>query len=308
MNATGNPIKVVSRMVGLSAHVIRIWEERYSAVVPKRTATNRRLYSQKEIERLKILRDLTRSGHSIGLVAGLPIDTLRKMAVESSSIRDRELQPHAPENETASILSACMTAIKSLDQAALESALQQGSVALGALGVVKNIIAPVTQSVGELWIEGTITAAHEHFATNIIRGFLWNAGKPYGNIQDAPTIIVGTPAGQLHELGALMAAAIASNLGWRVTYMGASLPAAEIAGAAIQSKAKAVALSLVFPEDDHSVVKELKLLRKLLPKEVSLIIGGRAVNAYSDTIATLGAKPVKDLSELSNTLQSLRKL
>ena len=56
------PIQLVARLTGLSAHVIRIWEQRYRAVEPRRTSSNRRLYSQSEIERLSLLRDLTNAG------------------------------------------------------------------------------------------------------------------------------------------------------------------------------------------------------------------------------------------------------
>ncbi len=64
---------------GLSAHVLRVWEKRFCAVEPERTATNRRLYSDEQVERLELLRDAIKSGQSIGIVAKLPTETLRKM-------------------------------------------------------------------------------------------------------------------------------------------------------------------------------------------------------------------------------------
>ena len=67
-------IKAVARRTGLTAHVIRIWEKRYGAVKPERTGTNRRLYSDEQIERLSLLRDITRAGHSIGPMATLPTE------------------------------------------------------------------------------------------------------------------------------------------------------------------------------------------------------------------------------------------
>ena len=65
MTSINHPIKVVALRTGLSAHVIRIWEQRYGAVEPERTATNRRLYSPGQIERLNLLREVTQAGHSI---------------------------------------------------------------------------------------------------------------------------------------------------------------------------------------------------------------------------------------------------
>ena len=66
MNEVQYPIQLVARLTGLSAHVIRIWEQRYRAVEPQRTPNKRRLYSQREIDRLSLLRDVTQAGHSIG--------------------------------------------------------------------------------------------------------------------------------------------------------------------------------------------------------------------------------------------------
>jgi DNA-binding transcriptional MerR regulator len=73
----------------LSAYVIRIWEQRYRAVEPRRTATQRRLYSQREIERLNLLRDATQAGHSIGQVAQLPTDKLGKLVAVSPNLQAR---------------------------------------------------------------------------------------------------------------------------------------------------------------------------------------------------------------------------
>ena len=73
-----------------------------------------------------------------------------------------------------------------------------------------------------------------------------------------------------------MAAAAANDLGWRVIYLGTSLPALEIAGAVVRNQARALALSIVFPADDPALPGELETLRKTFPIDVKLIAGGRA--------------------------------
>ena len=78
-------IKAVSRKTGLSAHVIRVWERRYKAVQPSRTGTNRRLYSEADVERLGLLKQATQAGHSIGTIADLPVDRLMKIAAEAAA-------------------------------------------------------------------------------------------------------------------------------------------------------------------------------------------------------------------------------
>ena len=292
-------INVVSARVGLTPDVIRVWERRYGAVKPERTATNRRLYSQDQIERLSLLRDVIQAGHSIGNVAALPTPTLRKLAVE---------KPAATLGASMSpFLDDGIAAVKKFDGPALDETLKRAAIDLGGQGVLQRVIAPLAQSIGDLWRDGTITAAHEHFASVVIRLFLGHAAKSFGGSEYSPTIVVATPTGQIHELGALLAAAGAAHLGWRVCYLGAGLPAAEIAGAAAQSRARAVALSLVYPEDDENLPKELSRLREFLP-QTPLLVGGRASAAYWDALEAVDALQMKDLPHFCVTLDALRKL
>ena len=308
MSTASHPIKVVARLTGLSAYVIRIWEQRYEAVKPDRTGTNRRLYSDEQVERLKLLREVTQAGHNIGLIARWPTEKLRKQAAESSCLVPLSTQtaPSAPvSGET--ITEECVAAMKLLDAKALDDALKRGAMVLGTMGLLQQVVAPLSRMIGELWIDGSITVAHEHLATSVLRTFLLNAARPFGETRHSPRLVVATPAGQIHELGALLVAAVATQLDWQIIYLGASLPATEIAGAARQSRARAVALSLVYPEDDSRMESELKLLRELLPAEVVILAGGRALPAYHDPLQQIGAVLTEDLSDLATNLEALRK-
>jgi len=300
-------VKVASQRCGLSAHVIRIWERRYGAVEPDRTATNRRLYSDEQIERLGLLRDVTQSGHRIGQVAKLPTEKLRELAKESHGTNRHIPRALTVVPVATNLLDECVAAVKSLDARALDDTLKRAATGLGAHGLLQRVVAPLAHTIGELWRDGSITAAHEHFATAVIRVFLSQAAKPSAGADNAPVLLVTTPTGQIQELGALLVGAAAANLGWYVIYLGASLPAAEIAGAARQMRARAVALSLVYPEDDPRLESELVLLREYLMPEVAILVGGRAMPAYRDALEKIGATQVSDLTDLCATLDNLRK-
>jgi len=308
MSNASHPIKVVARLTGLSPFVIRIWEQRYGAVKPERTGTNRRLYTDQHVERLKLLREVAQAGHNIGLIAHWPTEKLRKQAVESAG----QFPPASRTSATAptsidSLTQACVAAMKALDAKVFEDVLKRGAMALGTMGLLQRVVAPLTQMIGELWIDGSITVAHEHLASSVLRAFLLNAVKTFGETQHSPRLVVATPAGQIHELGALLVGAMATHLDWQITYLGASLPATEIAGAARQSRSRAVALSIVYPEDDARLEGELTLLRELLPADVAILTGGRAMPAYREVIQKIGAVPIGDLSDLAAKLEALRK-
>ncbi|MBN2507919.1 MAG: MerR family transcriptional regulator [Verrucomicrobia bacterium] len=302
-----HPIHLAARLTGLSTHVIRIWEQRYRAVEPRRTPANHRLYSQNDIERLGVLRDVTHAGHNISQVARLSNDELRALAASASALGLHASRSPAAKPAPDVLLDQCLASVQSLDGRALDDTLKRAGTTLGAQGVLHRLVAPLTQTLGDRWRDGSITAAHEHFATAHIRAFLSNRAKSFGGHESAPALVVATPSGQLHELGALLVDALAANLGWNVTCLGASLPAAEIAGAARQIRARAVALSLVYPEDDANLPGELTLLRESLPPETALLVGGRAMPAYRETLVRLGAILVADLVQVGLALDRLRR-
>src|ERR1700759_905100 len=109
-------IKTVARLTGLSPHVIRIWEKRYGAVAPARSDTNRRLYSDSEVERLNCLRMATAAGHSIGNIATLPIARLRSLVEDTSTSRKESVHPSQPSLAPARAFhDSCLQAIANFD-------------------------------------------------------------------------------------------------------------------------------------------------------------------------------------------------
>lgn len=303
-------IKIAARRTGLTPHVIRAWEKRYGAVSPKRSSTHRRFYSSDDIDRLVLLRKATIAGHSIGQIANLSneelLELLKKDESAASGPIERNINSVLAEPHPTSQYDACLAAIERFDAEALESTLLQASIELGQTALIDQIIVPLMEKIGELWRKGSLRVAQEHLASAVIRNLLGNLRGTSKVNTKAPNLIVGTPAGQMHEIGALIVALSAASEGWRVTYLGSSLPAEEIAGAAQKTQAKAVALSIVYPEDDVTLGQELRNLRRYLPEEVTLIAGGRAAKGYSDVLDELKAIRIDDIPTFRTNLESLR--
>ena len=83
MSKVHHSINMAARKSGLTPHVIRVWERRYGAVTPSRTETNRRLYSEAEIERLSLLRQAVSAGYRISNIATLDASALRDLLVDA---------------------------------------------------------------------------------------------------------------------------------------------------------------------------------------------------------------------------------
>ena len=299
-------IKAASRQTGLSPNLLRAWEHRYEAVRPSRTPTNRRVYSQEQVERLKLLRRATESGHTISLVAGLPDRELRGLVESVCPPADGPRAEGAPINAPA-LVTECLAAMKSFDAPALENVLNRAEIALGTLGLFQQIVIPFKQEVGDGWAQGKITVGEDRFAAEVLKKFLARTAPPYGGTTNSPVLLVATPVGQYHEIGALLVRAIALTQGWKVIYLGPSVPTPDLASTALQSGARAVALSLVYPEDDPSLPGELLRLRELLPPNISVLVGGRAAPAYAKVIKEIKASLGDSLADLVSELKHLRK-
>jgi methanogenic corrinoid protein MtbC1 len=300
-------IKVVARRTGLTLHVIRIWEKRYNAVSPLRTDTNRRLYSEAEIERLILLRQATLAGHAIGQVAPLSNERIQTLlSTDKAPAMAKAENAKTDVVSTQLHLDTCIAAVKQLNADALEAALLRATVVFSKPVLIDQILIPLIHQVGDLWREGTLRVMHEHLTTSVVRTVWGNIKNGVELPASAPRLIVTTPAGQVHELGALLAASVATTVGWRVTYLGPNLPAEEIAAAVAQNQAKIVALSIVYPTDDLHLEQELKLLRSYLPPEVVIIVGGRASGNYREILSAIGAVNITDMASFRAMLETLR--
>ncbi len=297
-------MKYVSLKTGLTAHTIRAWENRYQAVVPERTAKNRRLYSERDIEKLVLLKRLKLAGHSIGRIAGLPHDDLKGLIGDEAGGRSkaRENPPFTTPANTKAMVNEAMSYLSVFDAEALEKLLHRALTALGRKALIERFLVPFLERQGTLWGEGTLRISHEHFASSIIRGFLANLNREPESPRPEHTLLVATPSGQHHEFGALFVAIESASYGWRPLYIGPDLPAEEIAAAAIANSVRAVALSIVYPDDDPRLAEELLLFRNCLSPEIMILAGGRAVSGYREALAAIGALVLGDLGALDRFL------
>ncbi len=203
-------------------------------------------------------------------------------------------------------LNRCMAAAQRLDVTEMERELERASVLFSRTHLIERVLSPLMTRIGQLWHQGTLRPIHEHMASTVVRSFLGGMKGAYHPEISAPHLVVTTPARQRHELGALLAAATAAGEGWQVTYLGPDLPPEEIAAAARQTKARAVALSITYPPDDPLLSDDLRRLRRLLGPGTALVVGGRACPAYSPVLQEVGAFLVDDLGALRRGINRLR--
>lgn len=301
-------IGTVSKRSGVKSDLVRAWERRYQAVTPIRTAGGHRVYTDQDIARLKLLNQATGHGHSISQIAQFSLDELKKL------LQQEDTQSHT--SHTALLagdkkflvedyIEKCYAAVLAFDARALESHFENAIVELRSQAFIEDLLTPLLTRIGERWKTGELRPIHEHMTSAVIRSLTYILRTNSPCADHAPRMIVSTPIGQLHELGALLAAIMAELNGWQVTYLGANLPAEEIAAAVKYTRAKAVTISISFSTDDHVIPKEIRRLRKLIGSDVALIVGGRSAAYYEAVLDEVGVLKIQNYAHFRVILDQL---
>ncbi len=301
-------IGTVSKRSGVKSDLVRAWERRYQAVTPTRTAGGHRVYTDQDIARLKLLNQATGHGHSISQIAQFSLDELKKLLQQEdaySNISHIALITGDKKFLTEDYIEKCYVTVLAFDAKGLESHFENAIVELGTQAFIENLLTPLLTRIGERWKTGELRPIHEHMTSSVIRSLTYILRNNNPCPDNAPRMIVSTPIGQLHELGALLAAIMAELNGWQVTYLGANLPAEEIAAAVKYTHAKAVTISISFSADDHVVPKEIRRLRKLIGSDVALIVGGRSASYYEAVLDEVGVLKIQSYEHFRLILKQL---
>ena len=279
----------VSRLTGLSEHVLRAWERRYHAVQPLRTPGGTRRYRESDVARLRLLRGAVESGHAIREVAGLPDAELAR--------RSRLAPAAAPRPLLAPILEA----IEALDAEAVERLLGLQLAAFGPSRFVRQVASPLLVEVGDRWHAGRLPGACEHLARPTLRRLLGGCLRRPAAAAHAPPVLFTTPPGERHDLGTLMAAVTAVDAGGHPVFLGGDLPVQEVLGAVRALGAAAVAVGVCLREG-APLGASVAALRAALPPSVELWVGGPGAEALE---LPPGAARIEDLDDLERKVALL---
>jgi DNA-binding transcriptional MerR regulator/methylmalonyl-CoA mutase cobalamin-binding subunit len=301
-------IGTVSKRSGVKSDLVRAWERRYQAVTPTRTSGGHRVYTDQDIARLKLLNQATGHGHSISQIAQFSLDELKKLLQQEdaySQISHTALMTGDKKFLAEDYIEKCYATVLAFDARALESHFENAIVELGSEAFIEELLTPLLSRIGERWKTGELRPIHEHMTSSVIRSLTYILRNNNPCPDNAPRMIVSTPIGQLHELGALLAAIMAELNGWQVTYLGANLPAEEIAAAVKYTHARAVTISISFNAGDHIIPKEIRRLRKLIGNNIALIVGGRSACHYEAVLDEVGVLKIQSYEHFRVILNEL---
>jgi DNA-binding transcriptional MerR regulator len=213
----------LARRSGISPDLLRAWERRYGLLSPRRTATNRRLYSRSDALRVRLMQRHLAAGVTAATAAERVCATPVTIAVGAGPA----IAPH----EVAAAHAELRTALDAFEETAAQRVLERLFCAHSRLAVLRDVLLPYLRDLGDRWVDGTIDVAQEHFTSTFTEARFMAMARGWDR-GPGPRALLACPAGERHTLG-LTAFGIALHaLGWRIVYLGADTPAAMVAAAA----------------------------------------------------------------------------
>ncbi len=219
MNSVKNifSIRDLENLSGIKAHTIRIWEKRYNVLSPMRTDSNIRLYDLANLQKLLNITLLHNHGYKISKISKVPDDKIPGMVRE---IISRKSIPHHAIN-------AFKMAMMNFDTKLFLSTYEQLLSEKSFREIFYDVMLPLLDEIGLLWQSGTITPAHEHFISYLIKQkVLVNTEKL--QVKDAVRedrfFVLFLPLNEVHELGLMYLNYEILSHGYRSVYLGESVP------------------------------------------------------------------------------------
>ncbi|MGK7393159.1 MAG: MerR family transcriptional regulator [Candidatus Cyclobacteriaceae bacterium M3_2C_046] len=209
-------IKDLEHLSGIKAHTLRIWEQRYNFIKPKRTNTNIRFYDDRDLKLVLNISLLKNNGFKISKIAKMSEDEMNR---EVLKITEKKLsyaeQIHA--------LTLCMV---EMDENRFEKIMATSILQLGFERTMISIIFPFFHRIGVLWQTGSINPAHEHFISSLVRQKLLVAidGQFVTSTEESKKFMLFLPEGEMHEISLLFASYLIKARKNKVIYLGQNLP------------------------------------------------------------------------------------
>jgi DNA-binding transcriptional MerR regulator len=210
-------IKDLENLSGIKAHTIRIWEKRYNVLEPMRSETNIRYYDIKNLQKLLSIVLLHNYGYKISKISTLSAVEFNKLA--NDIISEKSAKNHA--------ISTFKIAMMNFDQTLFFNTYNKLLSEKTFKDVFYSVFIPLMQELGFLWQTDTISPAHEHFITYLIKQkLLINTEKvqTLAPTKEDKVFVLFLPSNEIHELGIMYLNYEILLNGYQTIYLGESIP------------------------------------------------------------------------------------
>lgn len=267
-------IKDLEHLSGIKAHTLRVWEQRYNILQPRRTETNIRYYDDADLKLILNISLLNDNGYRISQIAKM---TPEQLSQEVINLTERNYK-HPDQVQALTI------AMVDLDEERFEKILGTNILQHGFEKTMIQVIFPFMTRVGYLWQTGSVSPAQEHFITFLIRQKIIVAidGQVRNYTQNSKKFMLFLPDGELHEISLLFANYVIRARGHRCIYLGQSLPFEDVK-IAVESTEPDYLLTIVTTSPSTSEIQPwLNKMSRTYPDKTMLVSGYQVVGQDLD--------------------------
>jgi len=289
-------IKDLEKLCGIKAHTIRIWEQRYDIVKPKRTKTNIRYYMDTDLKVLLNVALLNRNGIKISKIAEMSQEEIRAKVSEISIIDfDGDAQ-----------LDALMLSMIEMDELKFDRIVSTNIRQIGFERTMLEVIYPFLDKLSLMWLTGSIVPAQENFISNLIRQKIVVAidSLPHSAGRTCNKFFVYLPEGEKQELSILFMHYLIKCRGNQVIYLGQNLSTNDLIDAYQISKPNYIFTMITETYANKPVQQYVDQLSESFP-DANILLSGYQVVAQdvesSENITIL--KSLFDAIEMLNEIK-----
>lgn len=305
-----NTLKTASRKSGLTAHVIRAWEKRYGVVNPNRTDSNRRFYSDEEIEKLKLLKKATESGHSISSISNLPTEDLAKLVLgeeKATIFKHKKLLPEKFDLRIKNVIEEFFQTAENYNSKKLQFLIYEIEDEYSQSIIIEEVILQILQKFDEKRKNDSISKISEQFIINELSFHLQQIINKIPDFENFPLLLTYAPIGGFQQIGSLISAAVAKMEKFRICNLGENLNSSEISLAVEKLNPAAISINMIFPFlKPDEIKKELLELKKIIPPKIKILLSGRTVWNYREEVNQIGGIFCGDTFAFRKELQKIR--
>lgn len=261
-------IKDLEVVSGIKAHTIRIWEQRYGLLEPKRTETNIRFYDDYQLCKLINVSTLIENGYKVSKIASFSEEEISKQVDEIIEGLDDS------NSKVIALVNHLINSGLTYNEQEFTEAFNYSIEKFGLVDTFLKVIYPMLVRIGLMWNKQDIIPSQEHFISNLIKQKLFKAidDLPEAD-KNAERWILLLPEEEDHEIGLVLSYYLLKLNGKKVFYLGQRVPFTSIQAAIEEIKPGGLHFFMV---KNQSKIKAQKFIDKLNPvsKNVKSFVSG----------------------------------
>ncbi|MEY3432401.1 MAG: hypothetical protein RL131_337 [Bacteroidota bacterium] len=287
-------IRDIENLTGIKAHTLRIWERRYSMIMPPTSPGKHRFYDNNDLKHILRISMLYHSGLKISKIANMSVDEMKKSPCLDDNKGNFEV-----------FITRLIEFDLDFNEVAFRKLLSELKETMGEMNMYLHVVFPYLNRIGNLWMNGKVSPVQEHFSSNIIRSELIQAidATTHTFTRKQPLCVLFTPINENHEIPLLFVNYLLRKNKINTLYIGTSVEIDTVKEVVQKTNATIIFTYLITNLTSQFVDEYIHSLEKAFPDK-KIVCAGPGFKSVESIQGKL--KSPKSMEELIDLCESLR--